>query len=82
MTNRHAWQNWEGKSDCSENANVVDIAIVESALVDRECDDLIANDDMEARIEYWSQTYSPTGNNNPTVARRISGVATEDNGFP
>ncbi len=50
---KYVYEIWEGVPDCEGYASVSDITVVERALVNGECDDLIVNGDMEDGVAGW-----------------------------
>lgn len=58
---QYVYENWEATPDCEGHLDLQDITIVERELTNGECDDLIANGDMELGVDGWQHRNSNGG---------------------
>ncbi len=50
---QYVFERWEGVPDCEGYASLSNVTIVERELVNRECDDLIVNGNMDDGVDGW-----------------------------
>ncbi len=71
---QYVYEVWEGIPDCEGYVSISNITVVEPALGDGECDDLITNGDMERGLEGWTHRDWNSGNKGAGYLKAVPGA--------